>query len=332
MTTNSLPVRDELEICDKKESAPKTAAKIEVIFKFAECPSAPVEEITEISEYVILSFEDFLQNFYEKLNLSGWSVFKDHKENNFFCLYQLKEQKNPIDVTFHCKVIIERSLEVHVMSHDPSVDGSTLIESFQLEHWWQLEQTLQQHNQHSLEVVEESQLENSEENIESNFIDDMIVVEETNSSISDQDVKEEYMEEEILEEIYLDTPKKVIELSEYKQMKEESTPVFKVPSTYTCEVCSEIFPTEQKYRKHHLTHNPIKQFIAPQKCPTCEKTFDELKKLKRHMAMCQVERRFLCDICCMKFKNKTALNSHLMRHNDANKVPCTLCGHRFFPG
>lgn len=263
------------------------------------------EEVLEVSEDAIVNFENFQLSMYNNLNLTDWSTFKTSKEDNLICIYQLIEEKNPTDIKFHCKVIIENNLQVRVMSND--ADGAYLVETFQLNYWWQLEQILQKYSQFYFEEVEV--IQNIEENT-TGEMDEIKVetIEELDSlNGSCKEVGEEFLEENIIEEIYLE-------------------------SIYTCEICDVVLSTELKYKKHLLTHNADNQFIAPQKCPTCEKTFDEQKKLKRHQMICQVERKFLCDICCMRFKNKTSLNAHLMRHNDANKTPCIVCGLRFFPG
>lgn len=263
------------------------------------------EEVLEVSEDAIVNFENFQLSMYNNLNLTDWSTFKTSKEDNLICIYQLIEEKNPTDIKFHCKVIIENNLQVRVMSND--ADGAYLVETFQLNYWWQLEQILQKYSQFYFEEVEV--IQNIEENT-TGEMDEIKVetIEELDSlNGSCKEVGEEFLEENIIEEIYLE-------------------------SIYTCEICDVVLSTELKYKKHLLTHNADNQFIAPQKCPTCEKTFDEQKKLKRHQMICQVERKFLCDVCCMRFKNKTSLNAHLMRHNDANKTPCIVCGLRFFPG
>lgn len=263
------------------------------------------EEVLEVSEDAIVNFENFQLSMYNNLNLTDWSTFKTSKEDNLICIYQLIEEKNPTDIKFHCKVIIENNLQVRVMSND--ADGAYLVETFQLNYWWQLEQILQKYSQFYFEEVEV--IQNIEENTtgEMDEIKVETIAELDSLNGSCKEVGEEFLEENIIEEIYLE-------------------------SIYTCEICDVVLSTELKYKKHLLTHNADNQFIAPQKCPTCEKTFDEQKKLKRHQMICQVERKFLCDICCMRFKNKTSLNAHLMRHNDANKTPCIVCGLRFFPG
>ena len=234
------------------------------------------------------------------MNLNNWLVFES---DDLICIYQLILSKDSLDVKFDTKIIIDRNLQVRVLyDFDNENNEHTLVELFTLNSWQSLDNILQ-YSAQKLDV------KMSQTYLELNDEDEDEVIEET------------IQEPEYTEEIYLVSPKNDFDCSNKKEM------VFYKDNSYCCEICDAIFSTELKYEKHLQNHT----FIT-EKCPTCEKIFDDLKKFNKHQSICQVERKYLCDICCMKFKNKTALNSHLIRHNLDNKVPCTICGVKFFPG
>ena len=67
--------------------------------------------------------------------------------------------------------------------------------------------------------------------------------------------------------------------------------------------------------------------IRKYECGHCEKSFDLLTPLKRHIILeHQVEKIYDCEICCAIFTNGEALRDHIMSvHEEKKLFPCNFC-------
>lgn len=77
---------------------------------------------------------------------------------------------------------------------------------------------------------------------------------------------------------------------------------------------------EKHVKKHH--NDEIYQ------CTRCQKILKSKSTLKEHMWIHTDHRRFICDICGMRFKRTSNYHGHLKSHQD-KKFQCQLCGNFF---
>ncbi|KAL0266309.1 UNVERIFIED_CONTAM: hypothetical protein PYX00_008893 [Menopon gallinae] len=107
----------------------------------------------------------------------------------------------------------------------------------------------------------------------------------------------------------------------YSAMKEK-------PSSYTCDYCQKVYPSEGGWRYHiHTMHNENYQ---PFICDLCGKAFKVKKNLEGHKNSIHYHlKHHLCDLCGRGFASKYALKVHKIWHNDEKNFPCDICGTKF---
>ncbi|XP_043516194.1 zinc finger protein OZF-like isoform X1 [Frieseomelitta varia] len=100
--------------------------------------------------------------------------------------------------------------------------------------------------------------------------------------------------------------------------------------SYTCDICQTTFEQKRKILRHIASKH---SFHRPFKCSTCDKTFLYKCDLKAHRSIHQdVDSSLLhcCDKCGYRTKAKSNLKSHyIRRHTDDYKFACEHCGKRF---
>ena len=123
----------------------------------------------------------------------------------------------------------------------------------------------------------------------------------------------------------------------------------------TCNVCNQVFMTEESLESHKLTHpavdrpykcrycdatyrknnhrkkhentRHIRNYSA--KCPVCGKKFLDRQHLKVHSVVHTKERRFSCTVCDMRFTQSSSLARHKKIHTEDKKHECTECNLKF---
>ncbi|XP_029731539.2 gastrula zinc finger protein XlCGF67.1 [Aedes albopictus] len=63
-------------------------------------------------------------------------------------------------------------------------------------------------------------------------------------------------------------------------------------------------------------------------CKTCSKSFDEMRKLARHMKS-HNRNRIKCEECGKFLKSRSSWNSHRLRHEQGKRFECEVCRKRF---
>lgn len=99
-------------------------------------------------------------------------------------------------------------------------------------------------------------------------------------------------------------------------------------SSFTCEICNNVFDSMSKYTYHKQKHYKD-QNEKPKFCELCGKKFKNSSVLKRHLLVHSEERAFQCDVCGASFKQKVALYTHSRVHSETNKYACDSCAQTF---
>ncbi|XP_060086433.1 protein sister of odd and bowel-like isoform X21 [Ylistrum balloti] len=112
---------------------------------------------------------------------------------------------------------------------------------------------------------------------------------------------------------------------------------------YRCDVCIQIFSSEEEMNfhktKHHETYNIShvglfnKQTVyiqAKLPCEDCGKLFETLSGKKRHVLRCHSNATCeICQICHKRCENLSSLRVHLARHSDERPFKCSVCGQTY---
>lgn len=118
---------------------------------------------------------------------------------------------------------------------------------------------------------------------------------------------------------------------------------------YSCEICDKSFTTEKYLQMHSSLHGastPARNLVAENykvnelrdvdgyrsswTCKICNKAFAQNSSFKNHMRTHSDERPFVCDICCIGFKERYHLKKHMLfKHSDELKEKCQFCGKKF---
>ena len=98
-----------------------------------------------------------------------------------------------------------------------------------------------------------------------------------------------------------------------------------IKKTYLCPTCGKSFSQIRSYRQHANVHAGIRPF----QCETCGKSFTYEKSLKEHRYMHDNLRRFACKTCGKAFRQYTCLIIHQKTHKDTKDHICSSCGKGF---
>ena len=125
--------------------------------------------------------------------------------------------------------------------------------------------------------------------------------------------------ENILQQRIVDVDKKVIEVVEKQENKEEPVKVENkaLNNSHDCRQCSLTFQRKYALRKHIQAVHP-KQV----KCDLCAENFDQIWKLEVHMKTHTTEKCFNCEICDKSFVLKWRLRKHIEGHSGKNSKFC----------
>ncbi|CAL1608067.1 unnamed protein product [Knipowitschia caucasica] len=94
-----------------------------------------------------------------------------------------------------------------------------------------------------------------------------------------------------------------------------------------CPLCQKPFSNKGKLYSHLKTHVDVKNlehFLKPHHCSVCERRFESVSELQRHL--CARPRIYKCDLCRRCFKDQAALKEHLLRRVCVRPHTCQVCG------
>lgn len=94
-----------------------------------------------------------------------------------------------------------------------------------------------------------------------------------------------------------------------------------------CNHCPDEFELENDLEIHLICHPQDRTNIL---CTKCNKTFTNLRMLKRHVRIHMTNKPFSCEMCNKKFAENFALTKHLRKHRGERRHLCTLCGKSFY--
>jgi len=89
-----------------------------------------------------------------------------------------------------------------------------------------------------------------------------------------------------------------------------------------CDTCPEVYQWKKQLKQH------IKDVHTPSKiwaCETCNRTFDNQRKLQYHETIHKGEPQFSCTICSSRFYRKPELLKHIQTHTDEKPYMCSVC-------
>ncbi|XP_069670439.1 oocyte zinc finger protein XlCOF6.1-like isoform X3 [Periplaneta americana] len=90
----------------------------------------------------------------------------------------------------------------------------------------------------------------------------------------------------------------------------------------TCNICNEVFVTQQSLKCHLRTHTFRKSLT----CDVCGKNFTQMGHLKDHSRIHTGERPYKCDLCGKSFLQSGCLKQHSVIHSDEKPFKCDVCG------
>lgn len=93
---------------------------------------------------------------------------------------------------------------------------------------------------------------------------------------------------------------------------------------FDCDICGELFETEDRLQEHLKTHPILFN------CDICSKSFSRKSSLTQHKLI-HFGPQFYCDICSKPFKSKSNRNRHLLTHSQTRNLffKCTACLQKF---
>ncbi|XP_023030462.2 uncharacterized protein isoform X1 [Leptinotarsa decemlineata] len=111
------------------------------------------------------------------------------------------------------------------------------------------------------------------------------------------------------------------------------------PQSYTCNQCSDTFPSKSIMKQHQSMHKIISDLKqrkkkSPQKryhCDSCSMVFRYPTRLRVHRNIVHLKlKNYKCHDCGKKFGTKnTLLLHHRVKHQDQNPFHCDVCGDSF---
>ncbi|KAF9419820.1 hypothetical protein HW555_003819 [Spodoptera exigua] len=84
-----------------------------------------------------------------------------------------------------------------------------------------------------------------------------------------------------------------------------------------CSACNCILPSEADLINHRDAEHPE----LSHRCNLCTKVFATLRSAARHRSICkQIERKYKCTTCGLKFAYQISLNKHILRYHEGQSV------------
>nr|CAD7574595.1 unnamed protein product [Timema californicum] len=114
-------------------------------------------------------------------------------------------------------------------------------------------------------------------------------------------------------------------------LKEHISNVHSHERKYICEVCGAGTNKINKFKDHMVSHTGDKQFI----CAVCDKPFGIRGNLKIHIMRCHPKtmglskKTFPCSLCDKVYQSMNGIIKHMRSHTGERNFVCDLCGKHF---
>ena len=95
---------------------------------------------------------------------------------------------------------------------------------------------------------------------------------------------------------------------------------------FRCNICDELFETEDARAKHSLVHVNRSSSLD---CPICGKQFRHRTNLSTHMIVHSGVKPHQCHICLRRFTQKVNLQRHMHIHDGSRPFTCRMCQKSF---
>ncbi|GFV24549.1 zinc finger protein 26 [Trichonephila clavipes] len=96
-------------------------------------------------------------------------------------------------------------------------------------------------------------------------------------------------------------------------------------SANKCDICNKTFDFVSGLKKHIRTHTQEKCF----QCTVCDKSFAHAHTLNEHYRTHTNEKPFVCETCNTSFSTKSTLTKHYRTHTNEKPFVCKLCNTAF---
>ncbi|XP_069669295.1 zinc finger protein 454-like isoform X2 [Periplaneta americana] len=93
-------------------------------------------------------------------------------------------------------------------------------------------------------------------------------------------------------------------------------------NTTKCNICNQVFVTQQSLKHHFHIHTIKKSFH----CDVCGRCFLRFAELKQHAPIHTGERQFKCNVCGKGFTRLSHLSNHERIHKGEWPYKCDVCG------
>ncbi|XP_043552489.1 GDNF-inducible zinc finger protein 1-like isoform X1 [Chiloscyllium plagiosum] len=116
--------------------------------------------------------------------------------------------------------------------------------------------------------------------------------------------------------------------SESSELKKITRSVSKrMPQSYTCDKCHQIFHFLKPYQTHMSVEHDI-TIVIKYSCSMCSQLFSNHQNLRQHrLTVHNNERPFACSLCDKRFKRQKDINDHVRRVHEKRRTPqtCPYC-------
>ncbi|XP_016976320.1 LOW QUALITY PROTEIN: zinc finger protein 568 [Drosophila rhopaloa] len=96
-------------------------------------------------------------------------------------------------------------------------------------------------------------------------------------------------------------------------------------SSYICDVCGNIYPTQARLTEHMKFHLGVK----PHECEICGRGFVQNQQLVRHMNTHTGNRPYKCNYCPAAFADRSTKTKHHRIHTKERPYECDVCSRTF---
>ncbi|XP_017113948.1 zinc finger and SCAN domain-containing protein 12 [Drosophila elegans] len=96
-------------------------------------------------------------------------------------------------------------------------------------------------------------------------------------------------------------------------------------SSYICDVCGNIYPTQARLTEHMKFHSGVK----PHECEICGRGFIQNQQLVRHMNTHTGNRPYKCNYCPAAFADRSTKTKHHRIHTKERPYECDVCSRTF---
>lgn len=110
----------------------------------------------------------------------------------------------------------------------------------------------------------------------------------------------------------------------YITLSQHIKTIHKKPGKQKCDICEEVFNTEDELQHHTSLHGPEDKVV----CKGCKKVFDTLKLYQVHAKQNPGVHCFLCKLCLRKFPTELMLEQHVCICQNGKPLHCA-CGKEF---